>query len=259
MNAPSCRARFAELATACGDCAEERVTCEGQVQEDDVFYHGQVKYEFETKVALRAQGSASAQDCVDALREHLKSTALERYRDANHVFSDFEFETGVARYASVEEDEWIPDLAPGYNATRLKVKGPLGLVCHEGLATKDDGAMMLDAGCVPLFGAALRGAFEAAFADFSEPNCDVDQAASAAALPDAGDVSLGGTSWKSIHWKDLPPGKTWLQPYGDARFMNAVQMWAPAGCKYPNYGYQPAEPLCASCSSMTEAIGETGL
>ena len=97
-----CREVIAELATACGDCAEERVTCEGQVQEDDAFYHGQVKYEFETKVALRAQGSASAQDCVDALREHLKSTALERYRDANHVFSDFEFETGVAEDASAE-------------------------------------------------------------------------------------------------------------------------------------------------------------
>ena len=102
-----CRDVIAELATACGDCAEERVTCEGQVKEDDAFYHGQVKYEFETKVALRAQGSASAQDCVDALREHLKSTALERYRDANHVFSDFEFETGVAEDASAE-DEWIP-------------------------------------------------------------------------------------------------------------------------------------------------------
>ena len=81
-----------------------------------------------------------------------------------------------------------------------------------------------------------------------------DEAIDTAAYPELA-RHVGGEvdSYDDLDIEDVPADKIVRLPYGDAGLFETMSLWGPEGCRYPNFGFMPDEPLCDECSSMHAA------
>lgn len=122
---------------------------------------------------------------------------------------------------------------------------------------KRDSDLAANAGTCPISCQDDIACLIAACSDCALVDVACDEAIDTAAYPElarqATDDSGNARNYSDLDIGDVPADKIVRLPYGDAGLFETMDVWGPEGCRYPYYGFLPADPLCDECSSMYAA------